>query len=488
MRFPQLSLAVACAVLYAFIDTELNRFGFSEGWTILWPLNGVTIAILLMIPRRLWPGLLLGIGVGTGIGECLDQNPVTSEILLRVFSVVEIVLSAWLLPPFKDLDQWLRKPRIFHRFAAALAVGPGISGLLAALYFHLAQGQSYLLAFDQWAFADAVGIAGFFPLALAIGSSEMRTLFRPRALPRTLAVLICAFAVIALALGTSRYPLLFLVYPTLLLVDLFLSFSGSAIAAAGLCFLSIFLTTHAHGSFGMWPASLPVPRDVAVQIFLGFHLLALFPASILLRERRSLVDDLHNSNAQLLMLASLDGLTGIPNRRSFDEQFDQEWKRAVRLKLPLALIMIDVDHFKQFNDRYGHQTGDDCLRTVAQTLSTSRRRAQDGVARFGGEEFVLLLPHTDAAGAEYLAGIVRQAVFALGIAHAGSPWGVVTVSIGCSSVVPYFEIDPRKLLHLADAALYRAKAAGRNRVEVNADVALTRPSTTVRRQNTGGGE
>ena len=411
--------------------------------------------------------------MGAGIGECLDGNTIGSEVWLRSFSLIEVLLSALLLPAFSTLDQWLRKPRLFYRFATALAVGPGVSGVMAAVFFHQTQHQTYLRAFDEWAAADALGIAAMIPLALSVTSFEMRKLFHNRALPRTLGILCLAAAIITLSLKVSLYPLLFLIYPTLLLVDLTLSFSGSAIAVAGMCFFSIYLTSHHEGRFGPWPAHLPISRDVGLQIFLGFHVLALFPASILIRERQRLVEDLNSSNAQLLMLASLDGLTGLANRRSLDEHFSQEWKRAIRLATPLALIMVDVDLFKQFNDLYGHTAGDECLRVVANLLKGKSGRAQDHVARFGGEEFALLLPHTSLAGAQHLAEEIGQAIFALKIPHGGSPWGFVTVSSGCAELIPTREMNERELLKLADAALYRAKRGGRNCVKTSMTLAGT---------------
>jgi integral membrane sensor domain MASE1 len=120
-------VALAFFLVYVCADIALNKFTFSEGWTILWPLNGMTIALLLMRPRSDWPAVLFGVAIGTGIGECLDQNPVGLEIWLRLFSVIEVLTSAWLLPSFATLDQWLRKPYIFRRFVDALILGPGIS-------------------------------------------------------------------------------------------------------------------------------------------------------------------------------------------------------------------------------------------------------------------------------------------------------------------------------------------------------------------------
>ncbi len=454
------------ALIYAAGDILLNRFGFSEGWTILWPLNGITIALLLMRPRSEWWIVVLGVTLGTGIGECIDHNPIGHELWLRTFSALEVVLSALLLPAFTTLDQWLRKPRIFLRGMLALIVGPGVSGLMAAVFFHVAEHQSLLIAFNQWATADALGIAAIIPLALSFGSAEIGSLFRRDTVLKTLLILIAGFSVITLSLDVSSYPLLFLIYPTLLIIDLLLSLSGSAIASAGLCLISIYLATRSHGVFGRWPHDLLVSRDVALQIFLAFNVGALFPMSVLIRERQTFVEDLNSSNAQLLMLASLDGLTGIPNRRRLDEAFTQEWKRAVRLRTPLALIMVDVDLFKGFNDQYGHQAGDDCLRSVAEAITHNIHRPQDVAARFGGEEFVLLLPHTDLIAAQALAERVRLAIFDLRIDHSRSPWSYVTVSLGCAAMIPILSGNQAELLALADAALYLAKNSGRNCVQI----------------------
>lgn len=457
-----LMLFAAFTAMYAAVDLSLDRLAFSSGWTIFWPLNGVTIAILLRRARTDWPAILCGVGLGMGIGECLDVNTLGLEVWLRPISLLEVLLSALLLPAFSGLDAWLRQPRLYLRFAAALVVGPGISGILAAIVFHVQQHQPYLPAFNSWATADALGIGAMMPLALSVGSPEMRRIFRARELPRTLGILIAACAVLLFSQGASRYPLLFLVFPTLLFVDLTLSFAGSAITAAGLCTLTVYLAMHGLGQFGHWPENLFVSRDVALQIFLGFQILALFPASIVFRERRTLMEELNSSNAQLQLLASLDGLTGIANRRSLDAQLAQEWKRAIRVQKPLAMIMADVDAFKPYNDRYGHVAGDECLRLVAQVLQKTVGRSHDYVARFGGEEFVILLPHTDLPGCEVLAEKLRRAIESLQIPHAESAWGVITLSLGCSALVPKLGDDASELMRQADAALYQAKFNGRN--------------------------
>jgi diguanylate cyclase (GGDEF)-like protein len=453
------------AAVYFVADFSLNWFAFADAWTIIWPLNGVNVALLLMRPRSQWPWILLGIEIGTGFGELFDNNLPLMEIGQRVCSATEVILSASLLPRFVTLDRWLRTSRIFVRFFAALVVGPGISGVMAAVLFHYAKEQSFLLAFNNWATADALGIAATMPLALSLQSPQMRALFQRHALPTTLLTLTFACTGAAVIFSVSNYSLVFLLFPLLLLVDSVLYFAGSAIAVVAVLFVSIYCTSKGLGPFGVWAADRSIPRDLAMQLFWGFQMIALFPASLMFMERRRMADELRSSNARLTLLASLDGLTGIANRRSFDERFAQEWSRAVRHRKPLALAMIDLDNFKQFNDLYGHLAGDRCLRAAAEALSGQVQRPEDLVARFGGEEFALLLPHTSAEGALNLVERIRTTILDLGIEHVGNSWNRVTVSIGYSAVIPSKSDGQSGLIQLADAALYEAKSRGRNRVE-----------------------
>lgn len=162
-------------------------------------------------------------------------------------------------------------------------------------------------------------------------------------------------------------------------------------------------------------------------------------------------------------LAQLDGLTYIPNRRRFDQLFAQEWTRMSRELTPLALAMIDVDHFKAYNDHYGHGAGDDCLRQVASALQRTLQRPADLAARYGGEEFVLLLPNTDGPGACTIAERARSEIAAADLPHAHSPTaGHITVSIGVA-VAEIPDGDRQRLLSAADQALYQAKREGRDR-------------------------
>jgi len=164
-------------------------------------------------------------------------------------------------------------------------------------------------------------------------------------------------------------------------------------------------------------------------------------------------------------LSTLDGLTNIPNRRRFDEVFTLEWRRAVRSGLPISLLFIDIDHFKNYNDHYGHLAGDDCLKAVSRVLQSSLGRTADFVARFGGEEFIILLPDTGENGCRHLAETIRAAVENLNIEHQASPLTPhLTVSVGAVTCVAADTITQEDLLDAADRLLYQAKQDGRNRV------------------------
>ena len=187
------------------------------------------------------------------------------------------------------------------------------------------------------------------------------------------------------------------------------------------------------------------------------------PGIARLRVRNQL--ELKKARDYLEKLSTIDGLTGIANRRFFDNQLVLEWQRSIRSKAPLTLIMLDIDFFKPFNDNYGHCAGDECLRKVASSIAGSMRRTTDIAARYGGEEFVCLLPDTTLEGAVQIGEQLRSNIVDLKIPHDHSQIANhVTLSVGCATATPSLESYPKDLLILADTNLYRAKKNGRNRV------------------------
>ncbi len=185
------------------------------------------------------------------------------------------------------------------------------------------------------------------------------------------------------------------------------------------------------------------------------------------RALHELQKELEVKNAELERLSSLDGLTGIFNRRVFDNFIDNEWMRAARDRNPVSLILIDIDHFKTYNDNYGHQGGDDCLRRVAQELASKVNRSSDLVARYGGEEFVVVMPGTDQEGAVNIAKVLCRGIDALKLPHDySSVTDHVTISLGVATMVPTADVPPKALIVKADEALYLAKEQGRNQYQI----------------------
>ncbi len=224
-------------------------------------------------------------------------------------------------------------------------------------------------------------------------------------------------------------------------------------------------------------------RSSAGQLFGGIGVVVLMLALVgtrlvrqirirdeLEKELLSARERLQERNAALTELAERDGLTGISNRRHFEEALQREIARAARSGKPLSLIMLDVDYFKKYNDHYGHVAGDNCLQQIAAVLPVSLDRPSDFPARYGGEEFIVLLPETSGHGAFQVAERIRSSVCALDIEHAGSPAGVVTVSLGvCTARVDADSLPaPEALVEQADCQLYEAKRLGRNRVSIAA--------------------
>jgi len=216
-----------------------------------------------------------------------------------------------------------------------------------------------------------------------------------------------------------------------------------------------------------WVSTSKIPlmdSDGAIQGIIGISLdiTERKKADLLIQE---LIQRLEAEKDKAQQNAMTDGLTGIPNRRYFDETLHKELFRLKRTGSPLALMMIDIDHFKKFNDRYGHVAGDECLKRVAETIRVNIGRSPDFVARYGGEEFVVVMPDTDVRGAEIVAERVRQSIEKLTIPHETSETSPhVTISLGVTSVYSETIDSPDDIVRLADDALYKAKNEGRNRI------------------------
>jgi diguanylate cyclase (GGDEF)-like protein len=177
-------------------------------------------------------------------------------------------------------------------------------------------------------------------------------------------------------------------------------------------------------------------------------------------------EKLEETNVQLMRLSFLDGLTGVANRRKFDQAFEKEWKFSINTSKKIGLLMLDIDVFKNYNDTYGHQMGDECLKAIGRVLLKVTLGTENLAARYGGEEFILMLPNADKESLTKLANAIISEVEALNIEHKTSPFKRVTLSIGVALTIAKEESEPSALIEIADKALYKAKENGRNRIEI----------------------
>lgn len=288
-----------------------------------------------------------------------------------------------------------------------------------------------------------------------------------RLLPLTAGILMASTVFLSLAITEPRlaqsltYVVMFVITISTLGLRLSQPVAAVACLAGGLAGMGAALLLEHRPDWGMlfhyYPGALSVSLFIAWLLERQERIS--FLSSLLLAHESA---ERERLNRELEQMARSDGLTGLANRRHFDERLAAEWERARRDQRPLALLFIDVDHFKRYNDHYGHAAGDDCLCQVAQALSGALLRSGDLAARYGGEEFVLLLPGTDSAGAEEVALRVLLAVDGRALPHAASPVAAaVTVSVGLAACVPQAG-TPAALLKAADEALYRAKGEGRH--------------------------
>ena len=336
------------AVWFAIGEFVANKITFAESWSIIWPLNGIAVALLIMRPRRSWFWILLGMEVGCQVGAELLQTPLLNSAMDRVCNLIEVGICAWLLPPFEDLEHWLQRPGLFGRFFAAGVLGPGLAALVAWAVHPDLQYESLGSAFQLWGLSDALGIGATLPLSIVIGSAQMRALIAPVALPRTLSIIVLVLGAAAIICSVSRFPLEIFMFPLLLLVDLTLGFAGSAVVMVGVMSIAVEFFTSGIGPFAAWPADSPIGGSLALKIFLGFNMLALFPASIIFTERRRTAAELLESNSELAQraraLESLKEMADAANRSKseFLATMSHEIRTPLNGVLGMTTLLLDT--------------------------------------------------------------------------------------------------------------------------------------------------
>jgi diguanylate cyclase (GGDEF)-like protein len=463
-RIPRYIWSLFCCFVFVLISilfVEVSgRLG--AGANTIWFANGLLLAYLLIVPRWRWPGYMAA-GLGAmAVGSVLLGESWQTSLVFNPLNLVEVSVGASLLRRRSTEVPRFTNPRYFFRFALwCVFVGPTVAGLLLAGFSWLVWHREPVSVLLHWLASDCVGIAVTTPVFIAIFQNSLKGgvgSWRGYVSPAVLALVTVAVFYRASA------PLLFIVWPFLLIV---LLRSGMGWAGIGTLYVAVVggsLTAHGLGPLGA-NSGLPVAiRPLILQVFLLASLFMLYSVSVVLESHKSIERKLQDAYRAVEALAVKDALTGVANRRRLDEHLDSEWRRAIRDKKPLSLLFLDVDHFKTYNDAYGHLRGDDCLKQIAQTAAEVVCRAGDLVARYGGEEFAVVLPGIDAQSAEQMAQKIGATLSSRKLPHQANPLGVVTISIGCATLLPSLGESVNLLLRLADEALYRAKQTGRNRV------------------------
>jgi len=566
-----------------------------NGEAAVWWSNAILLATLLLNKRRRWPAIFITGFAANVLSHLIAHDALGVGLGLTVCDLLEVAIAAY---PFawttRDAIQFSRPRELARLCVIGALVAPAISAVCASGWysFFVSLPPNFGL---HWFLSNAVGTIAITPVILSLFDGEIADLFRRNRVVETVGLLLLMFVCTDIVFHHTSFPLLFVLFPPLLLIVVRLGMGGGMLGVSIIAIFSIAFTTHGRGPMTLvhdtsWERQLffiqiliasavlcvslvsvvlnerrllersarkseqlyrllaENSRDIivltdlnhrreyvspAVECMLGWEPRELIgltyqqcivhpddvpamtatleslkngePATTLtyrcqkkdgsylwmeanislycdrisgepigyvnvvrnVTERKAAEEKLQDAYLALEALAAVDALTGVANRRHFDDVIAREWRRAIRAESPISLLLLDVDHFKLYNDLYGHLRGDSCLRQIAEAALDVIQRPGDTVARFGGEEFAIILSDTDRNPALDLAERIRQTVEDRDLAHSGNPPGVITVSIGCATLIPQRGSDANTLIEAADQALYEAKRAGRNRVIVD---------------------
>jgi diguanylate cyclase (GGDEF)-like protein len=421
---------------------------------------------------RNWPILLAAAFVGDVIAHLLLNATGLRSAAISTCDIAEAAIAAYgMALACRGRFDLTRQDQLIRFVVIAVLLAPMVAGSMAAVALNILDG-SPLAAGLAWFPPSALGMSIVPPLVLGLARRETWELFHTRRLVKTLIYLALIVGATAAIFLRSEFALLFLVIPPLLLLVLRLGIGGGALGCVLIALTGTNFIVVREGTPGLRIDYALEHRIVLLQLFLATTVLSVSVVGVVLEELKRAGREVQESEmryrslaASMEMLASIDPLTHLANRRRFDEALLQEWQRAMRTRAPLSLVLFDADYFKSYNDCFGHIAGDTCLRKIADKMSETARRPADLVARFGGEEFAVLLPHTPLEGARMLAEQIRKLIEEMAFPLPASPAGVLTLSGGCATGLPGSTGTPLDLLDAADAALYEAKRNGRNRIE-----------------------
>ncbi len=441
----------------------------SEGVATIWLSNGLVFGLLITQPRRLWLAYFLAGLTADTIADIFYGDPFRIALGVSLANSLEVVTSTLLLTRWFGSPLDLSRRRMLIGFLLISVIGAtALTSAIGAWWtILLIGGPSWWQMFRTWYLGDMLGMALLVPLVMTVQKPAFFSMFERKHLPHTLLVLAVSMTVTALVFTHNTDPLIFFIFPAFLLVVFRLGMSGTVVNIFLVTLLAIGLTVRGHGPLMLIAGThMLLHRIVIAQLFAAVVIFTMFPVAALLGEKEALKNSLAISEARYRKLAHADELTGLPNRRAFNLQLETAWESAITNGHSLALIIIDADRFKEYNDSVGHIGGDACLRSIGQATAAIMEAAGGFAARIGGEEFAVILHECTTARALEVAEQIRLAVEGLGLVHPFSSCGVQTVSLGVAVRVPLNNEQAIDMMRQADEALYAAKLAGRNQVSL----------------------
>lgn len=465
VRCMHLAATFFILLVFSWLGIALSRQ--SEGVATIWFTNGLLFAVVITQPRKTWVYYFVAGLLADTAADVIYGDPFRLSAGVAVANSLEVitstlVLTRWFGTPFQLTKRF---PLLGFLGVAVLGATALTSALGASWTLLFVNAGPWWMLFRTWYLGDILGMAIIAPLVFILQRPGFFTMLHRSQLPGTLLLLMVPAIATALVFTDSSDPLIFFIFPALLLVVFRLGFPGTVLAVFVIALISLIYTIAGNGPLMLTRNAHVLHRVVIEQIFLAVALFTFFPVAALLEDRKALEISLQGSEQRYRELANADSLTGLANRRAFDERLEQEWNEAVKARLPLALLVIDVDMFKSYNDLYGHIGGDQCLRAIATAISGATPCGSAMAARIGGEEFGVILPQTGLDEAHRIGEELRRSVAATGLPNSGSSQGIQTVSVGVAAWVPEGNALATSLMAAADHALYRAKYLGRDRVE-----------------------
>ncbi|HTH54174.1 MAG TPA: diguanylate cyclase [Edaphobacter sp.] len=463
--FPWKNTALVVLIYFAVTWIGVAFGAYVAHSNVIWPANGVLLGILLFSRKQHWWPYLAGTALVSAILHVNMGFPVGRSMVYALANVAEVYSAAVLIGKGEDRRPDLVQPKVLGRFVLAVLVGPMFSAAVVKIGSLVVQ---YGIKYDgirSWYLADVLGLAIVTPIVLAIRRNKLRLLLRER--PTEAMTIWVATAIVSVFISRqNNYPIFFLFFPLVLLAIFRLGLTGSAISMVLLAVPADYFTVQFRGPFSLKTGGHVITSIQLLQFYLMTLIATAYAVGSALAKNERLRESLAESHQRMEMLAGTDALTELPNRRTFDKRISDEWHRAIREKTPLSLLMVDIDHFKAYNDRFGHPAGDVLLREVARAMTTISHRAMDLICRYGGEEFAIILPNTDQDGATLFAERLRLEIANMRRKDQDGALPPITVSVGVSTVRPRTLAVFPQFLETADQALYAAKMAGRNKVQV----------------------